>query len=228
MLQKEELINDLLEIAKLLDHIPSQAEYEGTGKYYSSTYKRKFGSWNNAILEAFNITRPVRKKRTLNSCLKCETKTKNNKFCSQKCAASFNNQVSNGRKIGRKRKVKICKRCGKQEIPTRKLCCDNCKFLIKTNDGYKYFNQVTKSMIATNDTQKYRRIRNHARVIAKDAGLLNKCHECGYSLHVECCHLKGINSFPDSALVSEINAISNLLGFCGNHHWEFDHGCLKI
>jgi hypothetical protein len=50
---------------------------------------------------------------------------------------------------------------------------------------------------------------------------------CGYVKHVEVAHRKDVASFPDSALISEINDISNLVGLCPTHHWEFDHQKLK-
>ena len=46
---------------------------------------------------------------------------------------------------------------------------------------------------------------------------------CGYAKHVEVAHRKDVSSFPDSALISEINDLTNLVGLCPLHHWEFDH-----
>jgi len=59
-------------------------------------------------------------------------------------------------------------------------------------------------------------------------GLLKQCAICNYSMHVDACHRKAINSFPDDALIQEINNTTNLIGLCKNHHWEFDHGFLNI
>jgi len=51
---------------------------------------------------------------------------------------------------------------------------------------------------------------------------------CDYSLHIDVAHIKSVSEFEDSALISEINHHSNLVGLCKNHHWEFDHGYLNI
>jgi predicted restriction endonuclease len=45
-------------------------------------------------------------------------------------------------------------------------------------------------------------------------------------LHVNVCHKRPVSDFPDDAKISEINDINNLIGFCKNHHWEFDNGYL--
>lgn len=54
------------------------------------------------------------------------------------------------------------------------------------------------------------------------------CAYCGYSLHVELCHIKPISSFPDSALLSEVNSRKNNIQLCRNCHWELDNSILKI
>lgn len=55
-----------------------------------------------------------------------------------------------------------------------------------------------------------------------------KCAICGYDKHVEIAHIKPVSEFDDNTLISEINSIDNLIALCPNHHWEFDHGILKI
>lgn len=158
-------------------------------------------------------------------CIQCQTETKNKKFCSSSCAAKYNNIHG---KIGRERAIRKCHRCGEPIAYTHRLC-SNCKSLIKTNTGELLsINKVTKGNISTNDTQKYRRIRKSARMIAKEHGLLTKCIVCNYSNHVECCHIKPIASYSDNTLVSTINSPKNLCGLCPNHHWELDHNILKM
>lgn len=49
------------------------------------------------------------------------------------------------------------------------------------------------------------------------------CAHCGYSKHVELAHVKPLSSFPDSALLSEINSEENVIQLCPNCHWEFDN-----
>ena len=54
------------------------------------------------------------------------------------------------------------------------------------------------------------------------------CVICGYDKHVEVAHIQPVAEFDDSATVKEINSIDNLIGLCPNHHWEYDHGLLKL
>lgn len=160
-------------------------------------------------------------------CLHCNAPTKNPKFCSMKCSAKFNNSTKNGRKTGRMRLKRICVICESSIL--RGKFCSNCIHKIKGNDGKYYLpNQIQKQQCITNDTQKYRRIRGHARKIANQLGLLNNCCNCNYSLHVECSHKKSIESFPDDAVITEINNPKNLRGLCRNCHWEYDNGILII
>jgi hypothetical protein len=51
--------------------------------------------------------------------------------------------------------------------------------------------------------------------------------ECGYSRHVDVCHLRPVASFPPSATIAEVNAQDNLAAFCPTHHWELDAGLLQ-
>lgn len=55
-----------------------------------------------------------------------------------------------------------------------------------------------------------------------------KCAICGYTNHVEVAHIKAVAEFSDETLISEINSLSNLIGLCPNHHWEYDNGILKL
>jgi predicted restriction endonuclease len=52
------------------------------------------------------------------------------------------------------------------------------------------------------------------------------CAICGYSNHVELCHIKSIAHFSETAALEEINSLSNLIYLCPNHHWELDNGLL--
>lgn len=54
------------------------------------------------------------------------------------------------------------------------------------------------------------------------------CALCGYALHVDVCHIKAVHKFKDSATVGEVNAASNLVALCKNHHWEFDNGHISL
>jgi hypothetical protein len=70
----------------------------------------------------------------------------------------------------------------------------------------------------------YSLIRYRARNILRTSS----CEKCGYSLHIEVCHIKPINAFSREARLSEINHPENLIILCRNCHWEFDHGLLTL
>lgn len=74
--------------------------------------------------------------------------------------------------------------------------------------------------------------RSSIRKIAKDVYFEHnkhaKCEICGYDKHIEVAHIKAVSEFDDDVTIREINSIGNLIGLCPNHHWEYDHGILKL
>ena len=77
--------------------------------------------------------------------------------------------------------------------------------------------------------QSYRSsIRKLAEEVYRKSGKDFECAICGYDKHVEIAHIKAVSDFDDSALISEINSKDNLIALCPNHHWEYDHGLLKL
>lgn len=77
--------------------------------------------------------------------------------------------------------------------------------------------------------QSYRSsIRKLAEEVYRKSGKGFECAICGYDKHVEIAHIKAVSDFDDSALISEINSKDNLIALCPNHHWEYDHGLLKL
>lgn len=74
----------------------------------------------------------------------------------------------------------------------------------------------------------FARIRNSARKKAVKFIKPQACLVCGYETFIEVCHIKSITSFPDTALVGEVNDLNNLIFLCPNHHKEFDSGLLAI
>ena len=75
--------------------------------------------------------------------------------------------------------------------------------------------------------QNARSNQNSARKIFFKNCLDPKCI-VGYTNHVEVAHIKAVSNFSEDSLISEINDISNLIGLCPNHHWEYDNGLLDI
>jgi hypothetical protein len=71
-------------------------------------------------------------------------------------------------------------------------------------------------------------VNRHARKVYNESEKPAHCKVCGYSLHTEVCHIKGLKSFHDDVPVKEINDISNLERLCRNHHWEFDNGHISL
>lgn len=124
-------------------------------------------------------------------------------FCNKSCFAKFNNT----NRIRRKKKAKpsVARRASGVPLMTKGE-------LKNRRKGYQSFRSA---------------VRHHAEKVFKSSGSA-LCAVCGYDKHVEVCHRVSVSSFPDTALVSEINAISNLVGLCPNHHWEFDNGLISV
>lgn len=136
-------------------------------------------------------------------------------FCSQSCAATFNNKLHPKRT---KEKHFFCVECG-TETKYRRMFCE------KHNPIYG--NKIQKltlqeAIYSQKEGQnKYTRIRDNSRALYIKSGAV--CEKCGYNIHVEACHIKAIKDFPLNTLVSEINAPENITILCRNCHWELDH-----
>lgn len=170
----------------------------------------------------------TQKSKVQTRCPNCNTLTFNPKFCSQSCAAIFNNSKN----PKRKKRVWHCERCG--QIKERKTkyqhICDDC-LKRPRRDMYKY--KTTGDLRSVYKSKGWHRqnvftyIREQARRIYKKSKP-STCVSCGYTKHVEICHIKQVSEYPDDALISEINSLDNLVALCPNCHWEFDHGLLKL
>lgn len=76
-----------------------------------------------------------------------------------------------------------------------------------------------KTLLCNTDKNK---IRQQSRNKYKNSGLSLSCLCCGYSNHVQICHIKEIRDFDTSSKVSDINDLSNLVALCSNCHFELD------
>lgn len=151
-------------------------------------------------------------------CNHCGKETQNPKFCSRSCAASCNNRIFPKRKA----KEKSCKHCG-IEIQAGKTTCNSC------NPSLVDWSRLTIRDLKEKSGLHYSsRIRDNARRVFKRSGLETKCKICGYSKHIEVCHLKPIKEFDEDTPISEVNQLSNLLALCSNHHWELDNNDLIV
>ena len=88
-------------------------------------------------------------------------------------------------------------------------------------------NRTYGEMKARRTYQAHSHIRENARRIFSRSGV-SCCQACGYSRHVEVCHVKAIHLHNDLQTIGEINDPANLVGLCPNCHWEYDHGILKL
>jgi len=101
----------------------------------------------------------------------------------------------------------------------------------KTEPQIKYpmYQSVTKGdLFASSKNYDAARcsIQSHARKITKNNSKFKSCQICGYDKHCQVCHIKSVASFDNDALITDINAITNLMALCPNHHWEYDHNLL--
>ena len=153
-------------------------------------------------------------------------------FCSRSCSATFNN-VGIQRNPPKSRK---CKKCNKTFFNSykerRTVFCSNCSpsgltysDLIKERTLKEYYQQ--NSLKDKHPSWRSAPIRGLCRSWNKD---LQKqpCQNCGYSKHVELCHIKPVSSFSDDAKLKTVNSPDNLLVLCRNCHWEFDHNLLEL
>ena len=147
------------------------------------------------------------------------------KFCTQSCAAVYNNRVSPKRQkspdtLERERQRIRCPYCNGDK-DQRALTCSLCKRVL-------YRKTTLKELRAKYDKSSYASvIRNNSRIIFQKTGKM-ECSVCGYTHHVDVCHIKPVAAFAEEAQLSEVNALSNLVALCPNHHWELDHGVLML
>ena len=144
-----------------------------------------------------------------------QPKSSQQKYCSVACRNRHGQSIhrANG---GAK---DTCPDCGNLKERRAELCAQ-CRMIA--------WNQQSLGNKLTHDFQRFASIRQHARRMFKSHYKLCQCAICGYDTHVEVCHIKAIRDFPLDTPLSVVNDISNLVGLCPNHHWEYDHGKLIL
>ena len=155
----------------------------------------------------------------MNYCLECGKETTNPKFCSRSCSARYNNKK-------RKKIQKFCIICGAlvgEGTECRKKYCDECR-----PNNVDWDNMTLGELKQKRKYQVHSRIRDLARKKVIDLPRFQKCSECGYTNHIEVCHIKAISEYSDDTTLQVINNINNLVGLCPNHHWELDHNILPF
>jgi 5-methylcytosine-specific restriction endonuclease McrA len=154
----------------------------------------------------------------VNKCKQCNADTTNPKFCSRRCSTIFSNKNS-----PRRKRTNRCS-CGNLILSNRKKCSE---CISKTKSDYlnmtleEYYNRPF--MINKHPSWRFDRVRQFAKQWFPELKK-RSCSHCGYSKHVEICHIVPISKFEKSAKLSEVNSINNLLVLCPNCHWEFDNG----
>jgi 5-methylcytosine-specific restriction endonuclease McrA len=145
-------------------------------------------------------------------------------YCSSSCAAKINGKLFPKRKMTKK-----CKECGKL-IASCYTYCPDCIQSNKHLKSKKLLRDMTieefENRSEWRGSNRYSHIRYDSRKTAES--IPNACKVCGYSKHVEVCHVKPISSFPKTTLIKDVNEIENLIKLCPNCHWEFDNNILKL
>ena len=128
--------------------------------------------------------------------------------------------------------------CSNRHKPKRKLKnkCKDCQTLIRSSSTYcRLCLDIIKSKCTDNSklsntfrpgSNKYGSVRSRAKALYSSLRQ-NGCQICGYSKHVEICHIKPISEFSEDTIVKDINHCSNITLLCRNCHWELDHGMIK-
>jgi 5-methylcytosine-specific restriction endonuclease McrA len=164
----------------------------------------------------------------------CNIKNAKHHFCNHECRSLFILK-------GTPRLIKsTCSTCGtdiqKRSCATKFkttehfFCSRDCKNKFSFENGQRGISKIADRPLSfyalRKDANRFAAITSNARMITRDRRKI--CTNCGYSKHVETCHIKAISSFPLDTLVGTINAPENLVLLCPNCHWEFDHGILLL
>lgn len=128
------------------------------------------------------------------------------KFCNSSCSATYNNR----QRIKKVKPIRIPKVRIKKE-----------RLLVSMTKG-ELFSKRLNWQSARSEIQQ------HSRLVLLQSGTSKQCKVCGYTNHVEVCHIKSVKDFDNDATIAEINCINNLVYLCPNHHWEFDNGVLIL
>ena len=155
-----------------------------------------------------------------NLCQCCSKVTTNPKFCGHSCAAKINNKSPKRKRI---KSNYFCAACGTAVSYSRKYCK-----ALECQPNYVDWSDWTLSRFKSmRKYQRNSRIRQLSRKQYMRSSSPKRCAICDYDTHFEVCHIRGNSDLPDTALLSEINHVDNLVALCKNHHWEMDHGIVS-
>jgi hypothetical protein len=165
--------------------------------------------------------------------LKQPAQISENNFCSRSCAAKINNQGVQRNKP----KKKSCAVCSTvfetNKNHSSRTCCEKC-FENYGSAKKPYLRELTISELQSkvsvagkHPSWASSNIRNLNRSWNK-ALLDLGCQNCGYSKHIELCHIKAVSDFSKDTQLSIVNHPDNILVLCRNCHWEFDNKLLSL
>jgi hypothetical protein len=185
-----------------------------------NTVYRIFGNWATFLSLCGFLVPKTRKPRTKKPCEHCGKETLNPKFCSQTCGAVYNNKKF----PKRERKPYFCVVCG-DNVKYKRKYCDSCfkKREVERETGNLTLEEATYKVGQASN--RYAKVRDHYKKMY--LGKYTACFSCGYSKHVEICHIKAITEFSKDTKISVVNAPENITILCPNCHWEFDHNLKK-
>jgi 5-methylcytosine-specific restriction endonuclease McrA len=159
------------------------------------------------------------------NCLQCGVQVISKyaeKFCTQSCAAKYNNV-----KFPKRSLIKKYCSCGKV-VRKSTLQCAECRNKDRASQALSYTVGYLKSLYGVNLLKLAAKIRGYSKYVYKRSGQPRVCFNCGYSKHIEVCHIKAVSDFSDDATMAEVHQLSNLIALCPNCHWEFDNKLLTI
>lgn len=139
-------------------------------------------------------------------------------YCSRTCSA-----ISNNRSMPKRVKSTRCVEC-QEPIRWGYRRCRACHEKLRLLEQ-KTLGEATRGRT---DASRYTGVRSHARKVFAESGRPKMCAVCGYSNHIEICHLREISTFPPETPIIVVNDLSNLAALCPNHHWELDNGLLRM
>lgn len=160
------------------------------------------------------------------NCINCQIETSNPKFCGKSCAASHNN-----RHYPKRKPESSCARCRVPNTKTRTYCMKCWKDVQAERSIVLWENSTLGEMRGVGNANaggRYPYIRQLSRRKYLLSNRPKECLVCGYSKHFDVAHVREVKSFPETAFVSEINDLDNLVALCKTHHWELDHGELTL
>jgi hypothetical protein len=190
---------------------------------------------NPNVCQTCGVTIIVRSKQSA-------SEAKKRKFCSRSCSAIYTGHEYPKRVSKTSRETK-CGECGRSfaleksdksgYFKVRKFCDDCRQIVIRRNSSLngKLIEEKTKDEVFSESKTTWHArnmITRHARFHYFKSGKTKQCATCGYTRHVEVCHLRDVSDFPGTAMINEINSLKNLVPLCPTHHWELDNGFLDL